>query len=29
MPIHVYDPRCIGAKAYGELAIEMLEKREA
>ena len=26
-PIHVYDGRCIGAKAYAELAREMLERR--
>ena len=25
-PIHIYDGRCIGAKAYGELAGEMLER---
>ena len=25
-PIHIYDGRCIGAKAYGELAAEMLER---
>lgn len=25
-PIHVYDGRCIGAKAYGELAKEMIER---
>ena len=27
-PIHVYDARCIGAKAYGELAEEVLKRRE-
>lgn len=25
-PIHIYDARCIGARAYGELAKEMLER---
>ena len=25
-PIHIYDARCIGAKAYGELAKEMIER---
>lgn len=25
-PIHIYDGRCIGAKAYGELAKEMIER---
>ena len=25
-PIHVYDGRCIGAKAYGELAKELIER---
>ncbi len=27
-PIHVYDARCIGAKAYGELAEELLERKD-
>ena len=26
LPIHLYDARCIGAKAYGELAKEMIER---
>lgn len=25
-PIHIYDGRCIGAKAYGELARELIER---
>ncbi len=25
-PIHIYDPRCIGARAYGDLAKEMIER---
>lgn len=29
LPIHLYDARCIGAKAYGELARELLKKRGA
>ncbi len=27
LPIHLYDGRCIGAKAYGELAGEMMRRR--
>ena len=27
LPIHLYDARCIGAKAYGELAKELIERR--
>ena len=26
LPIHLYDGRCIGAKAYGELAKELIER---
>ena len=26
LPIHLYDARCIGAKAYGELAKELIER---
>ena len=29
IPIHLYDARCIGAKAYGELAKEFLERQTA
>ena len=28
MPIHVYDSRCLGTKAYRELAIEFIERNE-
>ena len=26
LPIHLYDPRCSGAKAYGDLAVEFMER---
>ncbi len=28
MPIHAYDARCIGARAYGDLAAELIEREE-
>ena len=28
LPIHRYDARCIGAKAYGELAKELIHREE-